>query len=74
MAKDTLLEMGLTKQQASEALEHPVHGVRGWTEITAAGLLCSPHAQAYIQQLKAAGLALIALPTAAIATTRGVAT
>jgi hypothetical protein len=66
MAMKALFEMGLTKQQASEVLAHPFKGVRSWAETIAAGLLFSSPAQAYLQQLKAAGLALSALPTAAI--------
>jgi hypothetical protein len=62
---DALLGFGLTLQQAQEAVDSPYQGVRGCPEMTALAVLHSTPAQAYMQQLQAAGLALSSLPTAA---------
>jgi hypothetical protein len=60
-----LLEFGLTMDQARAAVETPYQGARGCPEMTALAILHSPPAQAYMQQLKAAGLALSTLPITA---------
>jgi hypothetical protein len=61
-----LLESGVPAEHAM-AVERSVtdrQGARRVSEATAAGLLHSPVVQAYMQQLKAAGVALSTLPTA----------
>lgn len=59
-----LLQSGLTPQHAMAADRSVKQGAHSVAKATTAALLSNPAAQAYMQQLKACGLALSTLPTA----------
>jgi hypothetical protein len=59
-------ESGLTLEHADAANESVRQGPSRVSEATATALLHSPEVLVYLQQLKAAGLALSTLPTAAV--------
>jgi hypothetical protein len=61
-----LRESGLTLEHADAANDSVRQGPSRVSEATAAALLHNPDVQVYMQQLKAAGLALSTLPTAAV--------